>query len=142
MLVARRNPTGLPPFPMEGLQRRAVGQVNADLHRLPISGGKGERIAQAVLPGRNHDPGLAVEAQRLRRVPRMGGDAGSADPQRLGAVGIAQADPQARPAQTDASALAKGLVLQLAGNEGRKQEIAAPHRLRAGLPAGHPVRGR
>ncbi|KAG0774568.1 hypothetical protein G6F22_013960 [Rhizopus arrhizus] len=141
-LVAAGDPTGLAAVPVEGLQRRRPRHENADLQGLLIAGGQCQRIAQPFLARADQHAGLAVEVERPWCRARSCGHAGRSYPQRLRAVGIAQPYPQARPAQADARGLAEGLVVQRCRDQGREQEVCAPPRLRAGLPAGHPVRGR
>lgn len=140
-LVARRDPAGLPAFPVEGLQWGRPGQVGTDLQLLQVAGRQCERIAQALLARRDAHARLTIETQGQWRRTGLHRHAGRIDLQRLRAVGVAQPHPQARPAQAEAGGLAEGLVFQLRGQQCREQEARPPHRLRAGLPAGEPMAG-
>src|SRR2546425_9787012 len=61
---------------------------------------------------------------------------------RLAAIGVGQHDAQARPAQAYARHLAHVLVLKHGGQDGGKEEVRPPDRLRGGLPPGPPQGGK
>lgn len=139
-LVASGDPAGLATVPMERLDCCRPRHEDTDLQRLAVVRGKRQRVAQPLLAGADQHAGLAIEAEWPRGAVHACGDAGGADPQRLRTVGIAQAHPQPCTAQADARGLAERLVMQRGRDQRREQEIRAPDRLRAGLPAGDPVR--